>query len=307
MNERFKADFGFRRVRAQVCKDRLDGSAGGLLDASAVSVGLNGTSLLAASLNNLRESLVQAIKSDILPACQDAIVRTRGVNDNTSPIVLRATRIAQMAVAGTPAEQILNYIDSQPLSQMRKASLLEAAAQRIGIGWECDALNFVDVTIAVGRLQGVYRRLINKTATPAPRRKGGTVLITTAPGEEHLFGILFVEDLYRAAGWTTKLASPKTPAEWVKCTSASGFDTICVSWSGKALAELLSNALRNRKFNRRTTIIAGGQAALEHADWLENQGVDLVSNSPKAALDFSRRSLFNQNQLDHHEIVHHGG
>ncbi len=307
MNERFKEDYGTLRRSSKPFGIANVGKGSGRQKPNFEAARENAGTQLSVSLNKLRESLIFAIKSDILPACQDAIVRTKGVNDNTNPLVLRATRIAQMAISAVPAAEILGYINSQPLSVSRKASLLEAAAQRIGIGWECDSINFVDVTVAVGRLQGVFRRLINQTATAVPRSKGGSVLITTAPGEEHVFGLLFVEELYRSAGWATTLASPKNASEWAKRANSAYFDTICISWSGARHAEPLADALKRRKTKGRTTVIAGGLAALENSEWLENQGVDLVSNSPKAALDFSRRSLLNRTYIDRDEVVSLGG
>src|SRR4051794_13668627 len=50
----------------------------------------------------LRQSLMGAIKSDILPACREAIFESRGgcVNDNADPFRLPSMKIASMATGG---------------------------------------------------------------------------------------------------------------------------------------------------------------------------------------------------------------
>jgi MerR family transcriptional regulator, light-induced transcriptional regulator len=256
----------------------------------------------------LRHSLMGAIKSDILPACREAIFESRGgsVNDNADPFRLPLVKIAGMAAGGAPVSEIFAYLRAQPLSAARKAYLLEMAARRIGEGWCCDNLNFVDVTIAVGRLQSAFRRLSQESAACTSRRSSGTVLIMPAPGEEHVFGLLFVEEMFRAAGWSTTMAMPESPAEWLRRTASAAHDVICISWASEARGEALHECLRAIHKSPRTRVIAGGQASIRNFDRLKNVGVDLVSDSPQVALDFSRRNLLKQHQRETSEATYGG-
>ena len=256
----------------------------------------------------LRQSLMGAIKSDILPACREAIFESRGgnVNDNADPFRLPSMKIATMATGGAAVSEIFAYLRAQPLSTARKAYLLEMAARRIGEGWSCDNLNFVDVTVAVGRLQSTFRRLSQETVACTSRRSSGTVLIMPAPGEEHIFGMLFVEEMFRAAGWSTTMAMPEAPAEWLRRTTQNAHDVICISWASEARAEALHECLRAINKSPRTRVIAGGQAAIRNFDRLKNMGVDLVSDSPQVALDFSRRNLLKQQQRETSEATYGG-
>jgi methylmalonyl-CoA mutase cobalamin-binding subunit len=256
----------------------------------------------------LRQSLMGAIKADILPACRDAIFESRAgsVNDNADPFRLPSMKIATMATGGAPVSEIFAYLRAQPLSAARKAYLLETAARRIGEGWCCDNLNFVDVTVAVGRLQSTFRRLSQETVACTSRRSSGTVLIMPAPGEEHIFGMLFVEEMFRAAGWSTTMAMPEATAEWLRRTTQNAHDVICISWASESRADALDQCLRAINKSPRTRVIAGGQAAIRNFDRLKNMGVDLVSDSPQVALDFSRRNLLKQHQRETSEADYGG-
>ena len=258
--------------------------------------------------SGLRQSLMGAIQTEILPACKEALFDGRdGVNDNANPIRLPSLRIASMAVGGAPVADIHAYLRSQPLSLARKANLLEIAAQRIGEGWCCENLNFVDVTVAVGRLQSTFRRLYQDTGAFAARRNGGSALILPAPGDEHVFGMFFVEELYRASGWATTLAMPETPGDWIKRASSQSFDVICISWSSERCGEALARCIGSVRKRARPAIICGGHAALLNQERLGVLGVDLVSASPQLALDFSRRKLLKQQERETTEARHYGG
>jgi methylmalonyl-CoA mutase cobalamin-binding subunit len=255
-----------------------------------------------------RQSLVGAIKTDILPVCREALVsRGDGVNDNTDPIRLPALRIASMAAGGAAVSEIYAYLRSQPLSTGRKADLLEIAARRIGEGWACENLDFVDVTVAVGRLQSTFRRLHQDCAALSQRRNSGSALVLAAPGDEHVFGMFFVEELFRTSGWSTTMAMPAGPEEWLKCATSRPYDVICISWATECLGEPLARCIAAAKQKLQSKVVCGGYAAALNADRLRALGVDLVSGSPQAALDFSRRNLLKRNQSETSEAQSYGG
>ncbi len=302
MNERVKDDLD------TLYKARRVSHVGGLPDSMEISDGAVTRRRRPMARYGLRQSLMGAIQTEILPACKEALFDGRdSVNDNADPIRLPSLRIASMAVGGAPVADIHGYLRSQPLSLARKANLLELAAQRIGEGWCCENLNFVDVTVAVGRLQSTFRRLYQDMVALAPRRNGGSALILPAPGDEHVFGMFFVEELYRASGWTTTLAMPEAPGEWVKRATSQSFDVICVSWSSEKCGEALAQCIGTVRKRLRAAIVCGGHAALINRERLGVLGVDLVSASPQLALDFSRRKLLKQQERETTEARHYGG
>jgi methylmalonyl-CoA mutase cobalamin-binding subunit len=251
---------------------------------------------------------MQAIAGNILPACRETLFQGRtGVNDNTDPIRVPVNRLAAMAIAGAPVSEIHAYLRAQPLSSSRRLSLLEIAAQRIGENWVCDNLNFVDVTTAVGRLQSVFRRHVQENPAFLHRKGGGQVLIVPAPGEEHVFGCLFVEDLFRAAGWSTALSLHGEPSLWVERASQRSPDVICMSWSSGRLEANVAECLELLRRRYAGLIIVGGLAATEKADRVVRMGADFVTGSPQAALDFAKRNLLKQHRREASESEERSG
>jgi len=240
----------------------------------------------AGSRFRLRQMLVGQMHGRVYQACRDA-----AGNDNIDLIEDRICRLAGMAVAGERTAQIGEWLSSLPFSPARKGLLLAEAARRVGSQWACDDLDFVTVTTAVGRLQYAFRHVV-QSAGPA-RRRGGSVFVTTVPGEEHVFGVMMVEEIFRASGWAASVATPKSMADLGSARGRPVPDVLCVSWSSDVLGDAAAAFLEAFR-GRGALIVFGGQAALRHADWLAARGVDYVCDNPYAALDFCHSNLLKQ-------------
>jgi methylmalonyl-CoA mutase cobalamin-binding subunit len=119
--------------------------------------------------------------------------------------------------------------------------------------------------------------------------------------------MFFVEELFRASGWTTAMIMPEAPDEWLKRATSQAFDVVCISWSSESRAEALARCIGAIRKKTKASIICGGHAALLNSGRLGALGVDFVSASPQLALDFSRRKLLKQQQRETTEAPHYGG
>ena len=106
-------------------------------------------------------------------------------------------RLAALALSGHD-DRALAFVyallaDGLPLESIF-LDLLSPAARILGRQWEDDVITFTDVTIGLSRLQRLMRRLaaVSRPAGAAVDR--GSVLLTAVPGEQHLFGVLMLED-----------------------------------------------------------------------------------------------------------------
>jgi len=80
--------------------------------------------------------------------------------------------------------------------------LLVPAARLLGDLWEQDLCTFVDVTVAVGRLQQALRDIsARQSFRPADGESVRRVLLVPAPGEQHTFGLAMVAEFFRRGGW----------------------------------------------------------------------------------------------------------
>jgi len=186
------------------------------------------------------------------------------------------------------------WLVRQRLSMPGKLAFLEAVARSLGDDWSRDSRSFLDVTIAMGRLQLVLRQLVHAHDQREQARPRGSALITVPPAESHHFAQSMIEELFRAEGWATDLFWPADIATMVDRIATRGHDIVCLSWSTGALADTASaavDAIESMPYATRPAIIAGGRASQEHQGWLVRLGVDCVCESTYGALAAARQLL----------------
>lgn len=257
------------------------------------------------SFPQLRRTLVETIPTALFPRCRRAVLeRCAGEPD---PFSDRVARLATMALGGNRSSEIHDYLAAQTLSHSRKSTLLAEAARRIGEGWVCDNLNFVEVTIAVGRLQSAFLRLSQTAFGHLAPRCGNSALIMSAPGEDHVFGLMLVEELFRASGWRTTLAMPDDVAGCRRWLAGPRHEIVCLSWSSDCHREGVAQML-DTLAAMDMIVVAGGRASIRNRAWLEGMGVAQVCDDPFAGLDFSQRNVLKRRQSEtSHAERSHGG
>lgn len=193
-----------------------------------------------------------------------------------------------------PTTAPARWLARQRLSMTGKLAFLEAVARSLGDDWSRDSRSFLDVTIAMGRLQLVLRQLVHAHDQREQARPRGSALITVPPAESHHFAQSMIEELFRAEGWATDLFWPADIATMVDRIATRGHDIVCLSWSTGALADTASaavDAIESMPYATRPAIIAGGRASQEHQGWLVRLGVDCVCESTYGALAAARQLL----------------
>lgn len=171
---------------------------------------------------------------------------------------------------------------------------LEKAARSLGDDWNNDSRSFIDVTIAMGRLQMALRRIVLAHRARWKPVDSGTVLFTVPSGEAHHFGQILLEEVFRARGWATRLATPSSAGELVAELHDHRVDIACFSWSTDRLSPVVATAMGAiEAMNpvRRPAIIAGGAAAQRASGWIARLGVDFVCDSAYRALETARNLI----------------
>lgn len=165
--------------------------------------------------------------------------------------------------------------------------LVAPTARRLGEMWEIDLCTFIDVTLGVYRLQKLLadlsRAIDADGLVPAHR---GSVLLVPAPGEQHTFGLLVVEEFLRKAGFDvwTHLASDGDST--MDLLARTPFDVIGISIarleSVAATRKFLAQA-RKVSLNAALFVMAGGAAIASGDVTAEMLGCDAVSVDGKDA------------------------
>lgn len=165
--------------------------------------------------------------------------------------------------------------------------LLDGAATALGDLWERDECDFVEVTVALGRLQVILRELSLKfLADRASPDTVGRVLLSSMPGEHHTLGLFMVAEFFIREGWDVRLGAPLNAGELGSLVRETHFDVVGFS---VASTERLSHVkrtirqLRRDSQNRHLTVLVGGPVFRERPTMAEHVGADGTSADAKGA------------------------
>lgn len=165
--------------------------------------------------------------------------------------------------------------------------LLAPVARRLGVMWEEDECDFTTVTIGLSCLHQLVREyspaFILRTPRAEPDRR---VLLAPAPGEQHSFGVLVVEQFFRGAGWDVWSGAGVDRLEILEAAQriwfgVAGFSLACDDHIGD-LAMLIRDVRRASR-NAGLGILVGGPLFVERPDLVSLVGADATAADGRQA------------------------
>lgn len=165
--------------------------------------------------------------------------------------------------------------------------LLEPTARHLGIMWDNDQCDFIDVTIGVGRLQALLA-IFNETHVLPQIGDRRIVFMATAPGNQHSFGASMIERLLTAAGWQVE-ANFSGSADEIVATVRDGWFAVVGLAAGSsgdldALRETIVR-VRAESRNRSIGVMVGGPMFTDNPSLATEMGADATApNAPTAVL-----------------------
>ena len=205
--------------------------------------------MLTESLPGMRPS-----QDEILAFCEAVLSP-----DDSAPMRM----IAQLRARGFGLESLL-------------LNLMTPTARRLGDLWTADALSFTDVTVALARMQSLLRALSLGHDHGSAALDSPTVMFMPAPGEQHTFGVMMVEELFRRSGYNVS-APAQEQRELLHLVRKHAYDVIGFSLSCDQLLDRLAWVIRMLKSssrNRDLKIFVGGRVFVEHPDFVRSCGAD---------------------------------
>lgn len=173
--------------------------------------------------------------------------------------------------------------------------LLAPAARRLGEMWAEDSCDFVEVTMAVGRLQLVLRDLSQMFVRDRPEEDlAGRVLLACVPGEQHSLGLFMVAEFFVRDGWEVHVGPPLTDEQLLADVRSEWYDVVGFSVSCDSRLDHLKREIRRVRqasLNRDVLILAGGRAFNEHPGLLERIGADASAANAELAPERARQLL----------------
>jgi methanogenic corrinoid protein MtbC1 len=190
--------------------------------------------------------------------------------------------VEALRARGTPIETL--FLD-----------LLAPAARHLGDLWSADLCDFLQVTVALCRLQQILHELGPAFRGEVEHREHGRrALLVPVPGEQHSFGLFMVAEFFRRAGWDVASGPPGSIAELVRLVRGEWFAVVGLSVSSDAKLDALASsirAIRRASRNRAIGVLAGGPVFNEHPELAALVGADATATDGRQATAQARNLL----------------
>ena len=240
---------------------------------------------------NYAQSLSTLIESEIIPRLMAV-----HAGDTRTPVfadaqTIHAAEIDAFAplVMQIDADALLTHIeailDRGVAVETVMVDLLAPTARLLGKYWEQDRCDFVDVTMGLWRLQEV----VHEIAGRAPSAQAGRhrALFASMPGDQHSFGIVVIDEVFRLGGWLTDRIAEAPIPELLGRVAQQRYDmiglTISCDYHIADLASIIA-ALRNVSRNSQVCIMVGGRIFSANPDLADQVGADGTARDAKLAL-----------------------
>jgi MerR family transcriptional regulator, light-induced transcriptional regulator len=212
------------------------------------------------------------IHSFILPELSAAHHRVSSPVPTATPHLITAQDIENLRMCigvadPQPTEMLLRALKRRGVSrQCVLLDLFTPVARMMGDEWLADECSFAEVTLAVARLARLMRTEAMPPLSIRLRDEPRTVLLATCPGDEHSFGLLIVEDHFRADGWQTQVCLPLNADVLARQVADVHLDVVTLSLAFQpdftAVASLIRR-LRQASRNPHLLVLVGGAALID--------------------------------------------
>jgi len=217
------------------------------------------------------------------------IGRARQILSSDIDEFLRAVRGPREAAA----EQVVRRLTEAGVSVEHVfLDLLAPTARRLGELWEQDACDFVEVTVALGRLQRVLRGLSRLFAEDLDVADAtGSVLLTCLPGDQHTLGLFMVAEFFLRDGWLVNVGAPLGTGGLLDSVRREGFDLVGLSVSRASQLPTLERVIRDvraQSRNPRVRVLVGGPPFAADPSLGDRVGADAAATDARQALRLAR-------------------
>jgi len=173
--------------------------------------------------------------------------------------------------------------------------LLAPSARRLGDMWDNDECDFVEVTVALGRMQRLLRDLSQVFLSESGHTEPvGNILLTCVPGEQHTLGIIMVGEFLLRDGWRVLVGAPWTEGDLLNMVANEWYDVIGFSVGTENRLSVLRRDIRRLKqasCNPNVQIMVGGQLFAEDASLADQVGANAIASDAREAPTIARALL----------------
>jgi len=173
---------------------------------------------------------------------------------------------------------------------------ITGSARLIGELWSRDALDFVNVTIALSRLHRVMHEFSQEFLSEGNAESNGlSLLLMTEPGSQHGLGVFMLSEFFRQAGWRVTLASPQDIVDFKRIFLSDWFDAVVLSISTDRQIDAVSQSLlelSKTSVNPNLKIYVGGPMAQVSPEAINWDGTLLLQTDAAQTVEIVTQNAF---------------
>ncbi len=246
----------------------------------------------------------QLIEGEIIPRL--LMAHRRGAAAPTQQASLSAAIIREQDVAYI-AELALDHdadmlfrhmtqLESRGIStEQILIDCIAPAATLLGERWEEDQIDFIDVTMAVWRLQeSVHILSSRRPGRAVDTSKAHKALFSVMPEDQHNLGTQIVDECFRRAGWETICLMATTESDLLTTVRQTSLDLVGLGVTSDAqIDELprLIEAIRAASSNPRLVVMLGGRTFHGNTGLAVRLGADGATKDARAAVEVANSLL----------------
>lgn len=173
---------------------------------------------------------------------------------------------------------------------------ITGSARLIGELWSRDAMDFVNVTIALSRLHRVMHEFSQEFLSEGNAESNGlSLLLMTEPGSQHGLGVFMLSEFFRQAGWRVTLASPQDIVDFKRIFLSDWFDAVVLSISTDRQIDAVAKSLvelSNTTANPNLKIYVGGPMAQVSPEAINWDGTLLLQTDAAQTVEIVTQNAF---------------
>jgi len=173
---------------------------------------------------------------------------------------------------------------------------ITGSARLIGELWSRDAMDFVNVTIALSRLHRVMHEFSQEFLSEGNAESNGlSLLLMTEPGSQHGLGVFMLSEFFRQAGWRVTLASPQDIVDFKRIFLSDWFDAVVLSISTDRQIDAVAKSLpelSKTTANPNLKIYVGGPMAQVSPEAINWDGTLLLQTDAAQTVEIVTQNAF---------------
>lgn len=231
--------------------------------------------------------LARLVQTEVIPRL---LLSRRLPDDARRPTGMHVETLTRLSLSRDPtaaAAQVAALREAGASVGALVNDLIGGAARRLGALWTADAIDFVDVAAATGRLSTIARTL--GAGGPPPAQGAPAALLATLETERHGLGLSVFATVLRGAGWRVVEAAGADHAALLALAAAGGWRLIGLSvgrsdaGAPEAVAAAIA-AMRAVVPDHDAIFAVGGPACLQDAGFAARVGADFGASEARDAL-----------------------